>query len=85
MKKITTFMAMCLISVLSLSSFVPAKATENLLRCAATYTVVIVDGNGNVLDKATMHGYGETCAEAMAEAKWRMEPVKEWLLIKNAD
>ncbi|WP_457289708.1 hypothetical protein [Pedobacter sp. UYP24] len=78
MKKIATLLTMCLISIMSLSSFVTAK-TAVMARCQATYTVVFVDGSGNVVDRATMHGYGNTCAEAMADAQWRMAPVAQWM------
>jgi hypothetical protein len=83
MKKITTFMATGLVGLLSLSSFVAAETSVKPVRCQATYTVVVTDENGNVMDKATMHGYGNTCAEAMAEAKWRMEPVRDWMVSQH--
>ena len=80
MKKFATLVTMGLIGAMSLSSFAPAKPAAKFVRCQATYTVVVVDGSGNVVDQATMHGYGNTCAEAMADAQYRMAPVKQWML-----
>lgn len=64
----TLFVVLCALSIATFASLAPLKAK---FRCLALYTVYTVNRYGNVIDRTTWHGSGNSCAEAMAEAKWR--------------
>jgi hypothetical protein len=69
MRKIALMVMFCLISIFTFAAFKSSKTA--FVRCQALLTVTYVDGSGNVVDQYTWHGYGNSCAEAMADARWR--------------
>lgn len=80
MKKISSFVALCLISIATFAS--PLISLNTAKACNAALTVTYVYPDGSVFGSYTYYGTGASCADAMGAARARQAAVEAGV---NAD
>jgi len=73
MKKISSIVALCLVSM---ATFAAPLSTAARKACKATLTITYVYPDGSVYGSYTYYGNGDSCADAMANARARQSAVE---------
>lgn len=73
MKKISSFVALCLISI---ATFATPLFSTAVRACKATLTVTYLYPDGSVYGSYTYYGNGDTCASAMSAARARQSAIE---------